>query len=125
MQITTKAGVLLSGALLAAVALTGCGSAQSAPTPSEAVTAPPTPEHGIDAYLAAAEHRLDVALDTEDSFTAYPEMEDAAREVATKTCALVDEGKTEADIFETLGDDDPDAVRVMRYWITAATVYVC
>lgn len=125
MQITTKAGALLASAALAALALSGCGSADSAPKPSEAVTASPTVEDGFDAYMQAAENRLDIALDTEDSFEQYPDMRDVAVSVSTKTCTLLDEGKTEADIFATLGTDDEAAVDVLRYWITAASVYVC
>ncbi|QZD98166.1 hypothetical protein SEA_ANTUNA_53 [Microbacterium phage Antuna] len=125
MQITTKAGTLLAGAVLAAVALAGCGSAESTPQPSEAVTAAPTVERGEDAYLAAAENRLDIAIDTEGSFEQYPEMRQAALDVSTKTCALLAEGKTEADIFATLDSADESVLDVMRYWITAASVYVC
>lgn len=125
MQITTKAGALLSGALLAAVALAGCGSAESTPKPSEAVTAAPTVERGEDAYLAAAENRLDIAIDTEGSFEQFPEMRQAALDVSTKTCARLAEGQTEADIFATLASDDERVLDVMRYWITAASVYVC
>lgn len=117
MKITTKTGVLLAGAVLAAAALAGCGSADSAPKPSEAVTAPSTVLMGEDAYLDAA--------DIDGSFETYPEMKTAALEVATKTCALVAEGQTEADIFETLSSPDEAVIDVMRYWITAATTYVC
>lgn len=125
MQIITKAGVLLAGAALAVGALAGCSSTQSAPKPSESVTASPSVAMGEDAYLGAAENRLDIELDTEGSFEQYPEMRDTALVVLSKTCELTAQGQTEVDIFATLDSQDEAAVDVLRYWITAATTYVC
>lgn len=114
----------LAGALGVALGVSGCASTAYAPDASPSVTAA---ESGEAAYIAAAEQRLDVALDRDDSFVSYPEMRTAALEVAAATCDLQSQGVTEAEMFDEIAkqSNDENVLAVLRYWITAATTYVC
>lgn len=120
MKTMHRAAMLLAGATLAAAALSGCSGTPDAPETS----APPY-AMGEDAYLTAAESRLNAELGIKDSFTAHPDLKQVALDIAEETCALVATGVTEADIYATLDSENDAAVKVMRYWIAAATTYVC
>lgn len=104
-----------------AFGLTACSAPHTLTADPEQPTEATT---GEVAYLAAAEHRLDLALGVRGSFDADPSLKDAALEVARLTCDILSDGATEADIFAAL-DVDPSIADVARYWITAASVYVC
>ena len=106
------------------LALAGCGTT---PTPTETPEPAATAVVGEEAYLDAAEVQLDRAIGTEGSFEQYPEMRDVALDVAATSCDLQAEGLSEVDMFDRLSASGGDeaVIDVLRYWITAATTYVC
>lgn len=106
------------------LALAGCGTT---PKPTETPEPAATAVVGEEAYLDAAEVQLDRAIGAEGSFEQYPEMRDAALEVAATSCDLQAEGVTDAEMYDRLAASGGDeaVIDVLRYWITAATTYVC
>lgn len=110
-----------------AFGLAGCGTTGAAPEPSTPEPTVSAAVTGEAAYLDAAEAQLDRAIEIDGSFEQFPEMRAVALDVAATSCDLQAEGLTDAEMYDRLGQSGADekVLAVLRYWITAATTYVC